>query len=166
MSSPRRSPEALWRKLMIYEVRTKTLRVIPDERGRLMEILRMDDPLFQKFGQVYLTTTYPGVVKAWHYHEEQTDNVAAVRGMVKLVLYDERKDSPTRGEVNEFFIGEHNPTLVQIPKGVYHGWKCISESEAIIINIPTELYDYKQPDENRIDPHENDIPYDWSRRDG
>jgi len=151
---------------MIDGVKTKLLRVIPDERGRLMEILRKDDPVFQTFGQVYMTTTYPGVVKAWHYHKNQTDNVAVMRGMVKLALYDPREDSPTRGEVNQFFLGEHNPLLIQIPQGVYHGWKCIGEYEAIIINIPTEVYCYDQPDEHRVDPHENDIPYDWSRRDG
>jgi dTDP-4-dehydrorhamnose 3,5-epimerase len=151
---------------MIHGVRTKSLRVIPDERGRLMEILRTDDPLFQKFGQVYMTTTYPGVVKAWHYHRKQTDNVAVVRGMVKLALYDSREDSPTRGQVDEFFVGEHNAILIQIPQGVYHGWKCIGQEEAMVINIPTEVYDYDQPDEYRLDPHENDIPYDWSRRDG
>ena len=151
---------------MIHGVKTKPLRVIPDERGRLMEILRRDDPVFQSFGQVYMTTTYPGVVKAWHYHKSQTDSVAVMRGMVKLALYDPREDSPTRGEVNQFFVGEHNPLLIQIPPGVYHGWKCIGEYEAIIINIPTEVYCYDQPDEHRVDPHENDIPYDWSRRDG
>ena len=151
---------------MIQGVKTKPLRVIPDERGRLMEILRMDDSLFQKFGQVYMTTTYHGVVKAWHYHKKQTDNVAVLRGMVKLALYDSREDSLTHGEVNELFVGEHNPVLVQIPKGVYHGWKCVSEYEAIIINIPTEVYHYDEPDEYRVDPHENDIPYIWSRRDG
>ena len=151
---------------MIDGVKTKGLRVIPDERGRLMEILRMDDPLFQKFGQVYMTTTYRGVVKAWHYHKKQTDNIAVVRGMVKLALYDSRKGSPTQGEVNEFFLGEHNSMLIQIPCEVYHGWKCISDCEAIVINIPTEVYHYDQPDEFRVDPHQNDIPYDWSRKDG
>jgi len=81
-------------------------------------------------------------------------------------LYDPREDSPTQGEVNQFFVGEHNPLLVQIPQGVYHGWQCVSEYEAIIINVPTEVYRYEEPDEHRVDPHQNDIPYDWSRRDG
>jgi len=140
--------------------------MIPDERGRLMELLRADDELFIKFGQVYMTTVYPGVVKAWHYHKKQYDNFVAVRGMIKLVLYDAREDSPTRGEINEFFIGDWNPQLVQIPPGVYHGFKCISETEAIVINIPTEVYDYAQPDEYRLDPHKGGIPYDWARKDG
>lgn len=151
---------------MIDGVKVKKLRAIPDERGRLMEILRSDDELFSKFGQVYMTTVYPGIVKAWHLHKIQTDNVAALKGMIKLVLYDSRENSSTKGEVNEFFIGEHNPSLVQIPKGVYHGWKCIGESEAIVVNCPTEVYNYEEPDEYRL-PHNTDqIPYDWEIKHG
>src|SRR3990170_5785700 len=100
---------------MIDGVKIKKLKVIPDERGRLMEMLRSDDDLFIKFGQVYMTTAYPGVVKAWHFHKKQTDHFVCVRGMMKVVLYDSREGSPTRGEVNEFFMGDHNPILVQIP---------------------------------------------------
>ncbi|MBN2245388.1 MAG: dTDP-4-dehydrorhamnose 3,5-epimerase family protein [Candidatus Aminicenantes bacterium] len=151
---------------MIKGVYTKGLRVIPDERGRLMEILRNDDDVFQKFGQVYMTTTYPGVVKAWHMHKKQTDNVCCVQGMIKLVLYDSRKESPTYKEVDQFYLGVHNPLLVQIPSYVYHGWMCVSQEEAVVVNIPTETYDYSDPDEHRLDPHENDIPYEWSRKDG
>ncbi len=151
---------------MIDGVTVKELTVHPDERGRLMEILRSDDPFFEKFGQVYMTTAYPGVVKAWHYHELQTDHFACVKGMIKLVLYDQRRDSETHQEVNEFIMGEHNPILVRIPNGVYHGFKCVSESEAIVVNVPTELFVYEDPDEHRIPAHENDIPYDWARQDG
>lgn len=151
---------------MIHDVRVKQLKVIPDERGRLMEMLRVDDDLFKKFGQVYMTAAYPGVVKAWHYHKKQWDNFVCVHGMMKVVLYDNREDSPTKGEVNEFFLGDHRQVLVQIPPLVFHGFKCVSDHEAIIINCPTEMYDYKNPDEFRVDPHQNDIPYDWSRKDG
>ncbi len=151
---------------MIDGVKTKELRVIPDERGRLMEILRRDDELFQGFGQVYMTTTYPGVVKAWHKHSKQTDNIACLAGMIKMALYDGRAGSPTHGEINEFYLGVHNPTLVQVPAGVYHGWMCVSEEEALVVNIPTEPYDRANPDEQRLDPHKNDIPYDWKRKDG
>jgi len=148
-------------KSMIKGVKIKNLTVHPDERGRVMEILRRDDPLFKGFGQVYLTTTYPKVVKAWHLHKIQTDSVCCVKGMIKLVLYDGRIDSPTLGEVNEFFLGEHNPTVVQIPKEVYHGWKCISEAEALIINVPTHPYNPKNPDEYRLPYDSEIIPYDW-----
>ena len=151
---------------MIDGVKTKILKVIPDDRGRVMEILRADDDFFEKFGQVYMTTTYPGVVKAWHMHKNQTDNVACIQGMIKLALYDSREDSPTYKEMNEFFLGIHSPLLIQIPSGVFHGWICVSEEEAVIINIPTEVYDYENPDEQRLDPHQNDIPYDWKRKDG
>ena len=151
---------------MIHGVSVKRLRVLCDERGRLMEMLRRDDDLFKGFGQVYMTTAYPGVVKAWHYHRKQWDHFVVVAGMMKVVLYDARDDSPTRGDVNEFFMGEHNPILVQIPPLVYHGFKCISEHEAVVINCPTEVYNYAEPDEYRIDPHGSDIPYDWARKDG
>jgi dTDP-4-dehydrorhamnose 3,5-epimerase len=151
---------------MIEGVIVKQLRVIPDERGRLMEMLRVDDPFFEQFGQVYMTTAYPGVVKAWHYHERQNDHFVCVSGMIKLALYDSRLDSPTREEVNEFFLGTHQPILVRIPAGVYHGFKCISDREAIVINTPSEPYHHDEPDEYRIPAHENDIPYDWDRQDG
>lgn len=147
---------------MIEGVKTKKLRLIPDERGRLMEILRNDEEIFTKFGQVYMTTTYPQVIKAWHYHHLQDDNFAVVQGMIKLVLYDPRPDSPTREEVNEFFVGEHNPTLVHVPRLIYHGWKCISERESIVINLVTEPYNYQHPDEYRLSYDSPEIPYDWA----
>lgn len=151
---------------MIEGVIIKKLKVIPDERGRLMEILRADDEMFKGFGQVYMTTAYPGVVKGWHYHKKQYDNMAVVKGMMKIVLYDSRPESATRGEINEIFAGEHNPVMVHIPPYVYHGFKCISAEEAVVVNTPTAVYNYREPDEFRVHPHENDIPYDWGRKDG
>jgi len=151
---------------VIDGVRVKKLKVIPDERGRLMEILRNDDDLFVKFGQVYVTSAYPGVVKGWHYHKKQFDNFICLLGMMKVVLYDGREDSPTRGEVNEFFIGTYNQTLVRIPPGVLHGFKCISDGEAIVLNCPSEPYNPAEPDEFRVPPRSPDVPYDWDRKDG
>ena len=152
--------------MMIEGVKTKKLKVIPDERGFLMEMLRDDDEFFRKFGQVYLTVAYPGVVKGWHYHKKQIDHFVCVKGMLKVVLYDGREDSPTKGQVNEFFLGEQNPTLLVIPNFVLHGMKGISTEPAYLITVPTEHYVYAEPDEFRIPPHDNEIPYDWSRRDG
>ena len=86
--------------------------------------------------------------------------------MAKLVLYDNRDNSKTKGKINEFFLGEHNPVLVKIPPLVLHGFKCISEEEAVCINVTSEVYNYDQPDEFRVDPHKNDIPYAWERKDG
>jgi dTDP-4-dehydrorhamnose 3,5-epimerase len=150
----------------IHGVKTKPLRVIPDERGWLMEVLRADESeLFTGFGQVYVSATYPGVVKAWHYHKRQIDNFACVDGMVKLVLIDTRPESPTRDAVNEFFLGTQNPLLVQVPSLVYHGWKCVSTGVALVVNVPSEPYDYGDPDEYRLEPH-GTLPYDWTRKDG
>jgi dTDP-4-dehydrorhamnose 3,5-epimerase len=151
---------------MIEGVKTKPLRVIPDERGFLMEMLRSDDTLFQKFGQVYVSVAYPGVVKGWHYHKRQTDYFTIVKGMMKVVLYDQRKESPTFGELNEFFMGELNPVLLVIPPLVVHGMKAIGTEPGYLVNCPTEPYDYKNPDEYRIDPHGGEIPYNWERKDG
>jgi dTDP-4-dehydrorhamnose 3,5-epimerase len=151
---------------MIDGAKVKKLRTIPDERGRLMEVLRADDPEFIKFGQVYVTTAYPGVTKAWHYHKKQTDNFCCIKGMMKVVLYDDREGSPTMGEVNEFFMGEHNEIMLQIPPFVWHGFKCISDTEAMVMNCSTEPYNAASPDEFRKPAHESDIPYDWARKDG
>ena len=153
-------------KKLINGVTVRDLRSIPDERGRLMEILRADDPEFSKFGQVYVTTAYPGVVKAWHCHKLQDDNMTVLSGMVKIVLYDDRAGSPTKGSINEFFIGVHDRVLLHIPKFVWHGFKCISDDESMIVNIVTECYNYEKPDEYRKPPHDSDIPYDWARKDG
>ncbi|MFN8548861.1 MAG: dTDP-4-dehydrorhamnose 3,5-epimerase family protein [Candidatus Eisenbacteria bacterium] len=151
---------------MIEGVVVKPLKVIADERGWLMEIFRDDDPFFRKFGQAYLTVVYPGVVKGWHYHKVQDDHFCVVKGMSKVVLYDRRDDSKTKGEVNEFFMGEKNPILLLIPHGVLHGMKGVGVEPALLLNVPTEHYDYASPDEYRVHPHDNDIPYDWERKDG
>ena len=151
---------------MIEGVIIKPLKVIPDERGRLMEILREDDDILLRSSRRRLTTGYPGVVKAWHYHKNQYDHFCVLKGMMKVALYDAREESPTEGEVNEFFLGEHRPIVLRIPPGVYHGFKTISTEEALLINISTQSYRYDAPDEFRVPAHENDIPYDWARKDG
>lgn len=153
-------------KQLIQGVQVKRLKWITDERGKLMEMLRSDDPMFQKFGQVYVTTCYPGVVKAWHYHKKQDDNFVVIKGMAKVVLYDDRQGSPTRGLVNEFFAGEDNPVLIHIPRLVIHGFKAYGSEPAHVVNTVTEPYNHEKPDEFRIDPFDNDIPYDWALKQG
>jgi dTDP-4-dehydrorhamnose 3,5-epimerase len=149
------------RQDIIDGVSTKKLIVHPDERGRLFEILRADDAIFRKFGQVYITTAFPGVIKAWHYHKIQTDYFCCVMGSARLVLYDPRPDSPTRGALAEYLLGPENLELVVIPPCVYHGFQCVSESEAVMINIPTEPYDPRRPDEYRLDHDSAEVPYSW-----
>ncbi len=146
---------------MIDGVKTKELRVIPDERGWLMEILRNDDDIFKEFGQVYITTAYPGVTKAWHMHKKQTDNFTCIHGMMKVALYDAREDSPTYGELNEFFVGDKNPIMISVPPFVYHGFKGIGTELAYFISVPTLPYNYDEPDEFRLPADTDEIPYDW-----
>jgi dTDP-4-dehydrorhamnose 3,5-epimerase len=150
---------------LIDGVKTKELKAIPDDRGRLMEILRADDEMYETFGQVYMTTTLPGVVKAWHCHHVQTDNICCVAGMIRLALYDDRRDSATFGLVNDFYLGVHRPLLVQVPPYVFHGWKCVSPEEALIVNTVTHPYDPQSPDEHRLPAHESHIPFSWDRID-
>jgi dTDP-4-dehydrorhamnose 3,5-epimerase len=149
---------------LINGVKIKKLKILTDKRGRLMEILRRDDKeFFEQFGQVYMTTAKPGIVKAWHYHKKQCDHFCCVYGRAKVALYDARKNSPTYGKLNEFIIGEGNPLLIKIPAAVYHGFKCAGKEECLIVNIPTQLYNYKKPDEYRLDAYKNEINYDWSK---
>jgi dTDP-4-dehydrorhamnose 3,5-epimerase len=147
---------------MIKGVKVKNLKKIDDDRGWLMEMLRKDDPDFLGFGQVYITTALPGVVKGWHYHTLQTDNFVCVNGTALVALYDARKDSATYREVNKFILSVKEPKLIQIPNFVYHGFKALEGREASIINCPTELYNYDKPDELRVDAHDNKIPFDWN----
>lgn len=150
---------------MINGVKIKKLKVIPDDRGFLMEMLRNDDEIFEKFCQVYMTGVKCGVAKGWHYHHNQDDHMVCVFGKALVVLYDARKDSPTAGEVQEFILtepmtdGEH--LLVKIPKGVYHGFTAVDCDEARIVNIPTKEYNYQDPDEHRCPWDSDEVPYQW-----
>lgn len=150
---------------MIEGVRIRKLKPIPDERGYLMEILRSDWEEFEEFGQVYVTAAYPGAVKAWHYHRLQTDHFICLQGMAKVVLYDGREDSPTYRQIDEFFIGHLNPLLVKIPPLVMHGFKGLGPGMTLMVNVPTELYNYQEPDEYRLPPDTDQIPYNWARKD-
>ena len=149
---------------MINGVAIKKLEGHADERGCLTEVLRSDEEMFERFGQLYVSLNYPGVVRAWHYHKEQDDFWAVVKGMAKAVLYDSREDSPTRGEVQEIFLGEQNMILLKIPKGVIHGYKTIGTEPSLLVNLPTEPYNTAEPDEYRLPYDTKEIPYDWEIR--
>lgn len=146
---------------MIEGVRVRSLARHVDERGSLTELLRSDWPEFRGFGQATVTVNYPDVIRAWHWHTRQTDLFVVIAGMVKLPLYDARPDSPTRGEVNEFFLGEDNFAALVVPPGVYHGYKTIGTKAALILNFPDRLYDPDQPDEQRIAFDSREVPYRW-----
>lgn len=145
---------------MIHGVLVHPLRQIPDERGSVKHMLREDDPHFEKFGEIYFSVVYPGAIKAWHLHRRMTLNYTVVSGMIKLVLYDDRPDSPTKGELQELFVGDANYVLVCIPPGVWNGFKGIGKIPATVANCATLPHD---PEEIvRKDPFSKDIPYDWS----
>jgi dTDP-4-dehydrorhamnose 3,5-epimerase len=144
---------------MIKDVLVKPLSQITDERGKIMHMLRADDPHFQKFGEIYFSVVYPNVVKGWHIHKEMTLNYAVVSGMIKLVLYDPRPDSKTKGEIQEIFLGDDNYVLAVIPPGIWNGFKGIGTKPAIVANCATIPHDPKEIE--RLDPVKNDIPYDW-----
>jgi len=147
-------------KKTIHDVVVKPLNRIPDERGGILHMLRRDDPLFEQFGEIYFSMVYPGVIKAWHLHKEMTLNYAVPRGMIKLVLFDDREGSPSRGSLMELFIGEKNYCLVKIPPRIWNGFKGIGTGPALVANCATRPHD---PQEIvRMDPFSKTIPYDWS----
>lgn len=147
---------------MIDGVRILPRTRIPDERGTVMHMVKATDPEFLGFGEIYFSTVYPGVVKGWHRHAEMTLNYLCVHGRIKLVLYDDRDGSPTRGEIMECFLGPDDFSLVQIPPGVWNGFKGMGSEAAIVANCSTHPHDPSRS--TRLDPFVNDIPYDWGVR--
>ncbi len=149
---------------MIEGVKVIPLERIPDERGTIYHMLRRTDPHFIQFGEIYFSTVYPGVVKGWHRHREMTLNYACIWGRIKLVLYDERESSRTKGEIMEVFLGPDNYSLVSIPPEVWNGFKGMSEPYSIVANCSTHPHDRSLS--KRIDPFQNHIPYDWGVKHG
>lgn len=149
---------------MIEGVAIRPLKQIQDERGKVMHMLKRDDPWFEKFGEIYFSVVYPGVIKGWHLHKVMTLNYAVVSGIIKLVLYDDREGSPSRGQVQEIFTGQDNYALVTIPPNVWNGFKGIGTAPAIVANCATIPHD---PAEIvRLDPFTKSIPYDWNLKHG
>ena len=139
----------------------KNLKLILDERGYLQECFRSDWSMYNKFGQAYITIAFPNVVKAWHMHKIQTDNLTCIYGNAKLVLMDSRKESSSYKKLNEIFFGEKQPLLITIPPYIWHGFKAIGQEKIIVLNCPTELYNYDNPDEYRLPYDTKEIEYDW-----
>lgn len=143
----------------IEGVRVIPLRRIPDHRGSVYHMLKATDPHFLQFGEIYFSSVYPGVVKAWKIHQRVTVNFACIFGQIKLVLYDDRKSSPTKGIIMEIILGPDHYSLVVIPPAVWNGFQGMSEPMAILANCATEPNDPAEI--HRIDPRENHIPYSW-----
>jgi dTDP-4-dehydrorhamnose 3,5-epimerase len=139
----------------------KPLKRVINERGWLLEVQRDDDSEFIGFGQAYVTATPPGIVKAWYRHLRQIDNLAAVSGLLRVVLFDGRADSPTCGALMELTVGFEQPRLVQIPHGVWHGFSPIGGAECLILHLNSHPYDFDQTDEDRLPFDSPAIPYRW-----
>jgi dTDP-4-dehydrorhamnose 3,5-epimerase len=144
----------------IEGVQVVPLKRIPDERGTIFHMLKRTDPHFVEFGEIYFSSVFRGVVKAWHRHREMTLNYACVFGRVKVVVYDDRSGSATHGSLLEIVLGPDNHSLVIIPPGVWNGFKGMSDPFAIVANCCTHPHDSSRSE--RLDPFENDIPYDWA----
>lgn len=149
---------------MIEGVKVMPLKRIPDERGTIFHMLKKTDPHFKQFGEIYFSTVYAGAVKAWHRHENMTLNYACIYGHIKLVIWDDRPKSKTKGEINEIFIGPDNYNLVIIPPKVWNGFKGVAGPYSIVANCAS--HPHQPARSKRLNPHKSKIPYDWSRKDG
>ena len=148
----------------IHDVKVRDLQVNADQRGHLVEVFRNDWDGYEIDPEMsYYSMTYPGVVRAWHRHlEGQIDHFVCPKGRITVGIYDDRDGSSTRGELDTFVIGEHNQKVIRIPGDCWHGFKAIGDEPAFLINYPTNLYDYEDPDEERIPYDDDRIPYDWN----
>jgi len=154
------------RLTLIEGVVFRATRPVPHGGGHLTEVARASwDVLGGPLVEVHVTTTLPGRARAWGLHERGTDRLFVASGLVKIVVFDGRKASPTQGRINEFVLSERNPGLVIVPPHLYHGWMNIGTTEAIIINMPDQMYDHEAPDALDL-PWDSEaarriIPYRW-----
>ncbi len=149
---------------MIQGVTLTPLRQLVDERGKIMHFMRSDEPGFEKFGEVYFSQVMPGAIKAWHIHKIMDPNYVCVVGRIKMVLYDAREGSPSKGELMEIFIGPENYQRVHVPHGVWNGFKGVSSEPALVANCATAAHDPAEIE--RLDPFSKTIPYDWAIKNG
>jgi dTDP-4-dehydrorhamnose 3,5-epimerase len=148
---------------MIDGVVISPRKIIPDDRGKVLHMMKRTDPEFEAFGEIYFSTIYPGIVKGWHLHREMVINYVVPVGMIKLVLFDDRKGSKTHGQIQEIYIGEQNHVLVKVPVLVWNGFKGVGNTTAVVANCASIPHD---PNEiERLDPHKSHIPYDWALKD-
>src|SRR4051812_2144824 len=152
------------RATLIHDLVFRPTRPVPHEDGHVSEVARASwEMIGGPVVQVHVTTTFPGRIRAWGLHQRSTDRLFVVSGLVKIAVFDGRLDSPTTGRLNEFTVSDRNPGLLVIPPNLYHGWKNIGTTEAFIINMPTEMYDYAAPDALDL-PYESEaaeriVPY-------
>jgi dTDP-4-dehydrorhamnose 3,5-epimerase len=146
----------------IHDVVVKKLTTHSDDRGYFREVLREDDGLLRRFGQSSITKTYPGVIKAFHWHQDQDDLWYVVSGMARVVLYDRRPGSPTQGVTQVVYAGEDNPVIILIPAGIAHGYQVLGQQPVVLFYHVTQAYNPQSPDEQRLAFDDPEIGFDWS----
>lgn len=149
---------------MIEGVSIKKISQFHDDRGFFCEVLKLGEESFHEIKQTSYAETYPGVIKAFHWHKKQWDVWCVVKGQAQIVLHDLRENSPTRGQTDVLYAGEKNMIVVAIPMGVAHGYKVLGNSPMGILYHTSEAYDPKNPDEERIAFDDPDIAFDWGTK--
>ncbi len=145
---------------MIDGVQIIPLRQILDERGKVMHMLRADAPHFPGFGEIYFSAVHPGAVKAWHIHKRMTLSYAVPVGKIKLVLYDDRPDSPSKSRIQEIYLGPDSYNLVIVPPMFWTRFKGLGTRLSLVANCANFSHDPAEID--RLDPTRDHIPYDWA----
>ena len=148
----------------IVGVQTKHIIRFCDDRGFLSEVLKVDDPFFKPILQTSYTETYPGIIKAFHYHKRQDDYWFVVKGNAQIVLHDLRDDSPSKLETMVLYAGEQTPLLVCIPAGVAHGYRVLGNQPVGLLYFTTQAYDPLHPDEERLPFDDPQIGFDWATK--
>lgn len=144
---------------MIQGLQIKPLKIFRDERGQVMHMMRCDDGIFKNFGEIYFSIVNPGVIKGWKRHQQMSQHFAVPQGNIKLVVYDDRLGSPTKGEVQEIFVGENNYQLVCLPPQLWYGFCSENDKPAMIANCSDIVHDPKEVELRPID--DGAIPYKW-----
>lgn len=144
---------------MINDIKITPLKIISDNRGKVMHMLRIDSPIFKSFGEIYFSTIFKNSIKAWHLHRDSTLNYVCVKGKVKLVLFDDRKNSSSKGNFQELILSPKNYFLVTIPPNIWNGFKGIDEEESIIANCLDLPHNEKMM--IRKDSNDKYFKYNW-----
>lgn len=150
--------------IMIHGVKLKQLKIFPDDRGWLAELAKQDEEVFVPIKQTNVTLTYPGVIKAFHWHRRQTDLWFVASGMTQVVLFDIRANSPSFRQTDVYYLGEDNRALLLIPPGVVHGYKVLGTKPALLFYHTDQVYDPSHPDEERLAYNDRRIGFDWTTK--
>ena len=145
---------------MIQDVLIMPLKILPAYGGNVMHMIRCDSPFFKQFGEVYFSWVHPGCIKGWKKHLRQTQHFVAPVGKIKLVLFDDRKDSKTSQQIQEIEMGNHHYHLVRVPKDIWYSFKALGNEPAMIANCTDIPHDPSESIHREIS--DSLIPYSWN----